>query len=134
MAIVDRAEAEFREELKRFPSDAVSNCLLGQIAIRRDRTSEAVPLFQTALGVNPKYKEALFGLGKAQIKLGNPASALDPLRQAIAIDPDYVEAHFQLATALSRLGRTEEAAKERSISAAIQAKQQADYARKLKDH
>ena len=128
---VDQAEAEFREELKRFPSDPVSNCLLGQIAMRRDDSAAALTLFQAAIAANPSYKEALFGLGKAEIKLGKPAEALAPLRKAIQIDPDYVEAHYQLGTALAKLGRTAEAEKERAISLSIQTKQQADYTKKL---
>jgi len=63
--------------------------------------------------------------------LGEPEPALAPLRKAIRIDPDYAEAHYLLGTALANLGRTAEAQKERSISLAIQTKQQADYAKKL---
>jgi Flp pilus assembly protein TadD len=66
-------------------------------------------------------------------RLGQFSDAIEPLRKATFIDPDYAEAHFQLATVLARLGQTEEAAKERSISTAIQAKQQADYTRKPKE-
>jgi tetratricopeptide (TPR) repeat protein len=128
---VDKAEAEFREELKRFPTDPVSNCLLGQIALRRDDAPASRPLFQAAVAANPRYKEALFGLGKADIKLGDPAAALAPLRKAVDIDPNYAEAHYQLGTALAKLGRTSEAEKEHSISIAIQAKQQSDYAKRL---
>ena len=115
--LVDRAEGEFHEELKRFPSDPVSNCLLGQIAIRRNKPAEALPLFQAAVAANPDFKEALFGLGKVEIKLGRPAKAVDPLRKAIKLDPDYAEAHYQFGNALTLLGDTSEADKERSISA-----------------
>lgn len=128
---VEHAEAEFHEELKRFSSDAVSNCLLGEIALRRDGLDEARSLFLAALAANPKYKEALFGLGKSEIKLGHPGQALDPLRKAVRLDPDYVEAHYQLGNALALLGRIDEARKERAISAAIQAKQREEYAKKL---
>jgi predicted Zn-dependent protease len=128
---VDRAEAELREELRRFPTDPVSNCLLAEISLRRNKVEEARTLFLAALVVNPLYKEALFGLGKVQIKLGQPAAALEPLRQAIKLDPDYSEAHFQLGNALAALGQKEEAQKERAISSAIQEKQREDYAKKL---
>lgn len=85
---VDRAEAELQEELKRFPSDPVSNCLLGEIATRRNKLDDARTRFLAALQVNPRYKEALFGLGKTEIKLGQPDKALDPLRKALELDPD----------------------------------------------
>jgi tetratricopeptide (TPR) repeat protein len=130
---IDRAQAEFHEELLRFPSDPVANCFLGQIAIRRNKLVEALPLFQLALAANPEFKEALFGLGKVQTKLGHPADALDPLRKAIKLDPEYAEAHYQLGNALALLGRTDEARKERSISASIQTKQAANYAKRLRE-
>jgi tetratricopeptide (TPR) repeat protein len=69
---VDKAEAEFRAELKRFPSDPLSNYLLGQIEMRHNNYAGALPLFQAALAANPRYKEALFGLGKSENKLGTP--------------------------------------------------------------
>src|SRR5580704_5116889 len=128
---MDGAETQFREELKRFPADAVSNCLLGQIVIGRNEAGEARSLFLIALAANPRYKEALFGLGKAEINLGEPLKALDPLRKAIQLDPNYFQAHYQLGAALSRLGQQDEAKKEREICASIQAKQRAEYAKKL---
>jgi Flp pilus assembly protein TadD len=131
---LDSAETEFREELRRFPADAVSNCLLGQIVFGRNEVDEARSLFLAALASNSRYKEALFGLGKTEIKLGNPAKALGPLRKAIQLNPDYFQAHYQLGAALARLGRNDEAKKEREICESIQAKQRADYAKKLLPH
>jgi Flp pilus assembly protein TadD len=128
---LDSAETQFRDELKRFPADAVSNCLLGQIVIGRNEAGEARLLFLAALAANPRYKEALFGLGKAEIKLGDPSKALDPLRKAVQLDPSYFQAHYQLGAALASLGHQEEAKKEREICASIQAKQRGEYAKKL---
>jgi Tfp pilus assembly protein PilF len=76
--------------------------------------------------VNPRYTEALFGLGKAELALQHPRAALEPLRQAIRIDPNYFEAHFVLGTALRQLGETKEAANEQKIALDIQEKSRAE--------
>jgi intraflagellar transport protein 88 len=105
--------------------------LLGQIVFGRNEVDEARSLFLTALAANSRYKEALFGLGKAEIKLGHPAKSLTPLRKAIQLDPDYFQAHYQLGNALALLGHMDEAKKEREVCLSIQAKQRAEYTKKL---
>ena len=69
----DLAEKEFRTELQHFPSDPVSNCILGQILLDKSQPAEAEPHFRAALAVNPRYSEALFGLGKTELALQHPA-------------------------------------------------------------
>ncbi|MGH9397517.1 MAG: tetratricopeptide repeat protein [Terriglobia bacterium] len=105
--------------------------MLAQILVRQNQPSEAKKHFQKAVLANSRYKEAWFGLGKAELMLGHPASAIDPLKRAIAIDSKYAQAHFLLGDALARLGRSSEARKEHELSAQIQAQQQAQYTRKL---
>jgi Tfp pilus assembly protein PilF len=75
--------------------------------------------------VNPRYTEALFGLGKAELALQHPRAAVAPLRKAIQVDPNYVEAHFVLGTALRQLGQAPEAANEQKIALEIQEKRRA---------
>ena len=60
---IDLATTEFREELKRSPSDPISNCLLVQIEMRQNNPDEAEKLFRTALEGNKHYGDALLGLG-----------------------------------------------------------------------
>ena len=74
---------------------------------------------------NPRYAEALFGLGKSELALQHPQAAIEPLRKAIQIDPNYVEAHFVLGTVLRQLGRAPEAANEQKIALDIQEKRRA---------
>jgi Tfp pilus assembly protein PilF len=124
------AEKEFRAELQHFPSDPVSNCILGQILLDKSRPADAEPLFRAALAVNPRYAEALFGLGKAELALQRPRAAVEPLRKAIQVDPDYFEAHFVLGTVLRQLGETAEAANEQKAALAIQEKHRAEAIKK----
>ncbi len=115
------AEPEFREELRRYPNDPISNCVLGQILLTSDltddRLEEAEAHFRLALKVNPAYGDALLGLGKTEIARKRPREAVDVLRKAVQLQPDSSKAHYLLSTALNHLGQTAEAARERKIAA-----------------
>jgi Flp pilus assembly protein TadD len=81
--------------------------------------------FRAALKANPRYGEALFGLGKTEIARNDPAAAIEPLRKAIQLDPNYAEAHFVLGSALRQLGQAAEGTREQKISLALQEKKRA---------
>lgn len=127
----DLAEKEFRTELQRYPNDAIANCMLGQILINT-QPAEAAKYFQAALQANPRYRDALFGLGKAEVSLGHPSAAVEPLHQAVQMDPNFVEAHYVLGTALRQLGHTADAVREQQTALTIQEKRRTDYMRRQK--
>jgi Flp pilus assembly protein TadD len=83
------------------------------------------------VAANPKYKEAQFGLGKAEFALGRLGDAKETLERAIALDPNYVQAHYVLGRVLKRLSRLEDAKREIARAEQIQANQRAQYAKKL---
>ncbi len=124
---LDAAEAEFRAELSRVPHDPTANCLLGQVLLLKNDTAGAAKSFEAAIAGNPSYRDALFGLGKAELNLGHPEQAVDPLRRAIELDPNSTQAHFVLGTALRRLGKTAEGVREQKLSEQIHQKQDAEY-------
>ncbi len=128
---VDLAAAEFEAELKNYPDDPVSNCLLGEVLLKQNGAAAAAPHFRAATLGNPNYKEAFFGLGKAELALDHPKEAVAPLRKAVELDADYVQAHYALGTALRKLGQTAEASKELALAEKIQARQRAEYSKKL---
>ena len=119
------AKQEFETELKRYPTDPVSHCLLGQILRKQNDPGEALRHFRAAIAANPNYKEALFELGKSELMLNQPKEAIEPLRKAIELDPNYVQAHYSLGTALRKLGRSAEASREIAMSEQIQARERA---------
>jgi predicted Zn-dependent protease len=127
---VDGAETQFREELKRFPADAVSNCLLRQIVIERNEAGEARSLFLIALTANPRYKEALFWARKSRNQPRRSPKGARPAAQSYPARSKLLSGSLP-ARCSPRLGHQDEAKKEREICASIQAKQRAEYAKKL---
>jgi len=77
------------------------------------------------LKVNPKYEDALVGLGEAEVALNHPNAAIVALRKAIQLNPDQAAAHFILGTALRNSGRMEEGIREQKLSAELQSKKAA---------
>lgn len=128
---MDKAAGEFKTELARFPNDAVSNCLLGQIVRKQGDFARAAKYFSVAAAANPKYEEALLGLGQSELALNDAAGAVAPLEQAVKLAPESVEAHYVLGTALRKLGRKAEAGREQALSAQLQVRQRERYAKKL---
>ena len=109
----------------------VSHCMLGQILRKENEPSAALQHFRAAVAANPRYKEALFELGKSELAISETQQAIEHLRAAIALDPDYFEAHYVLGTALRKLGRTAEAAHESVIAEQIQARRRAEQIRNV---
>jgi type IV pilus assembly protein PilF len=68
--------------------------------------------FQKAIQVNPKNKEAHYGLGHLLAGQGKWAQAEEHFRAALSIDQDYSEAHTFLGLVLERQDRWPEAIEE----------------------
>jgi Flp pilus assembly protein TadD len=90
--------------------------------LNNSQLDEAESRFRAALKANPRYGEALFGLGKTEIARNHPDVAIEPLRKAVQLDPNYAEAHFVLGTALRQVGHVAEGMREQKISLALQGK------------
>lgn len=121
----DKAEKEMRAELEHYPNDPVANCILGQILFNSSQLEDARTHFEQALKANPKYQDALLGLGKTEVALNRPEAAIEPLRKAIQIDSNSAEAHFVLGTALRKSGHDEEGMREQKTSLEIQSRKNA---------
>jgi tetratricopeptide (TPR) repeat protein len=130
----DLAEAEVRAELQRFPSDPVSNCILGQILLAHTQLKDAETHFHAAIAANPRYTEAFFFLGRTELALNHPQAAVAALRKAIQIDPNYFQAHYVLGTVLRQLGQTAEATKEQERAVDIQEKGRTEAIKKIESH
>ena len=112
----ERAAAEFREELKNTPHDALTNDQLGTALLEAGRPAEALSALEAAVG-----EEALaafvYHLGRCQLALERPGEAASSSRRALelaqeqgASAAELAQIHYQLGLALRKLGSAQEAA------------------------
>jgi tetratricopeptide (TPR) repeat protein len=82
---------------------------LGVKYTMQSRPDEAMALFESALGKNPKYSEAWVNLGVIQATRGHVVEAERSLRNAVALDPENALALTNLAILREKAGDPEEA-------------------------
>jgi len=111
-----QAEAEFREELKLAPEDPLASDQLGLALLDAVRPTEALPLLETAVRVEPR-SQFVYHLGRCQLALERAPEAVASLRRALELageeeagEAEIEAIHYQLGQALRRVGATEEAA------------------------
>ena len=80
------------------------------IAFQSGFNDKALDLIARALGVAPKFPEALNNMGNVLAKMGRLEDALLSFREAVAQKPDYAIAYNHLGGTLLGLGRLDEAA------------------------
>jgi Flp pilus assembly protein TadD len=77
-----------------------------------EKLDEAIENYQKALELDPKYQDALHGLGMAQFNRGKVEDAIATAKKLIEIDQDDILAHTSLSMFYQSQGRIEEAEKE----------------------
>jgi len=80
------------------------------------KLDESIGLYREALELDPKYQDALHGLGMALFQHNRFAEAEEAARRLIAIDPDDVLAHTSLSMIYHAQGRIEDAEKEGNVA------------------
>ncbi len=108
MGDFDKAAAHLNATLKRNPQAMQAVFELANIAVRRHREAEAIPLLQRYLSAQPDALAAHADLGRAYLHLGNYQDAAVELQRAAASD-EQGDIHYQLSAALRKLGRLPEA-------------------------
>jgi tetratricopeptide (TPR) repeat protein len=76
----------------------------GDALNQQDNYTQAIPFFDKALAIDPKFQDALTGKGRALDGLGNYTGALKYLDNALAIDPNDESALDDKGWALNGLG------------------------------
>lgn len=82
------------------PADAHGLYLQGESDLRQQNFANAIEHFQSALKIDPNYKEAWRGLGQAQMFLGKHSDAEATFRKYLGLAPDDRFAYTSLAWAL----------------------------------
>ncbi|QEX21991.1 hypothetical protein FRZ61_19200 [Hypericibacter adhaerens] len=104
-----QAEAACLDLVKAYPGSAKAFQLLGDVLQRTSRAEAALPHFERALQLNPKFADAHLGHGNALYQLGRYEAAAAAFRHALALRPGFVEASHNLASTLRAQGRIAEA-------------------------
>jgi tetratricopeptide (TPR) repeat protein len=65
--------------------------------------------FKSAIKYRPKYADAQYNLGNAQVELGKLNEAVNSFRRSLQLKSRYSKCQYNLANALKKLGRLDEA-------------------------
>jgi tetratricopeptide (TPR) repeat protein len=76
------------------------------------KLDESIELYRKALEIDPRYQDALHGLGMALFNHGRLEEAAEAAKRLIEIDGDDILAHTSLSMIYQAQGRIEEAEKE----------------------
>jgi tetratricopeptide (TPR) repeat protein len=106
-----QAAQEFDAELQIDPTNANAAYELGELQRKANRLDDAQRLFQLALKSDPEFQDALVGLGRTLVTIGQAEQAVPYLERAIALDTHDQVAVYQLAQAHRALGHTAEVEK-----------------------
>ena len=85
---------------------------LGQVALLKGRTKEAIDYFEEARQIAPSHSPAYKALGAVFFPQADYATAERYFQQAVKLDPQDVEARFFLGTCLLKLGQPLQAAEQ----------------------
>ena len=78
-------------------------------------------MFQRAVRINPRFPDALDGMGEALLRKGQPQQALPYFQRALELEPDSAKVHFQLGQAYEKTGQHSKAQVEIAAAAKLQA-------------
>ena len=81
----DRAVQAYGQLSKLLPNDSEVQYNLGLLSENHGNLPDALRSYRKVLAGDPKDLEALLGVGRAEIKSGNPQASLDPLNRALSL-------------------------------------------------
>jgi len=113
-ASLAEAQKEFEAALLLNPTDARSECKLGEIELWHSDSTTARDHYERALKLDPETVCAKLGLAGLLIEEGKPQQALTYLQSAARADPNNAQVHHQLAVLYRGMGQTQEADRELS--------------------
>lgn len=104
-----RAEADYREAMRRDPANLPARINLGRIYLEDDRLDEAEGCFGPAAQTHPTVPETQECLGILRQRQGQHAEAADLFRRALALAPGNPRIEANLGWALLEAGQAEAA-------------------------
>ena len=94
---MEPAEKAFKEAYKENPNDAMTNLYLGDIAVRFQRFSEALPYLLAAKQTQPAMPQLHVLLGQCYQSQRELQKAKTEFQAAVAADPAAAQPHYLLA-------------------------------------
>ena len=89
--------------------DEYSPFLIGLTFLKMNYPKFAIPQFEKALDIEPKYRDAMVELGRTYLILNQPQKAIEVFNKAIKIDPVYPETFSLLSDAYEKTKNQEKA-------------------------
>jgi len=117
------ADMAYRRALDIAPRHPEALHLLGLVAYRLNRVSEALTFLNEAIEEQPSSPLYWFNLGVVAQKAGHSEEAVSAYRQAMALNPRYLEAHVNLGNALRERGELVESIKAYRMALTLNANQ-----------
>jgi predicted Zn-dependent protease len=109
---MDLAEKAFHEAWKESPNDAMTNLYLGEIAVRDQRFSDALPFLLVAQHGQPNMPQVHVLLGECYQDRKDLEKAKTEFQAAITADPAAAQPHYLLANVYRDLHDTRASAVE----------------------
>ncbi|MGB6974031.1 MAG: tetratricopeptide repeat protein [Terracidiphilus sp.] len=110
--ILDKAEADYRQELRIDPYSATTMYKLGSLLVINRNPAEGVKLLRDTLRTDPSLNDAHYYLGSGLMSLGSNQQAIQEFKQAIAADPSNkraISCYYKLAMLYRTLHDTKDA-------------------------
>lgn len=87
-ARMDQAEAAYREALRLKPDVPLAMSNLARALVAREKYSEALPLYERLVLVDPRDSEHWAGLGNMRLQMNDPAGAVTAYEAALQRNPN----------------------------------------------
>ena len=126
-----RRRLAFQNELAVDPNHAQALAYLGDIALKEDKTQEALGYLEKATRQRKDLRIAYLDLGAVLTQLKRNPEALTALQRAIALDSSQPDAHFRLGRLYQAMGENEKAAQEFAKVQQLHQKADDDVASKM---
>ena len=132
---LEKAEAEFQNELQRDPDNSTALFKLASVSLERSKPEVAAELLGKVLNAHPESREAHYQLGRADAELGKTDAAIREFSAAAKgegpVSTDTLrQSYYQLAQLYRRAQRLEES--KMAMGEFARLKQQADLEQEQK--
>lgn len=105
----EEAGNEFQAELANVPDNAQALAFLADVDMQTNRASDAEPLIQKALKIDPRIGRAHLDLGILDAESGRNEDALRELKEAARLMPDEASPHWRMARLYQSMGNKAQA-------------------------